>query len=91
MRFCGEKNWSIVHPVAGQLPTGVPSVEVSIVLALDDMALGTFAREKNQILGKKDYINTGFIKYRIEATDEIPLSANSVTNTPPPAAAKAAP
>ena len=52
IRFCGEKKVSIVQPAAGQLPTGVPRVEVSIVLELDDSALGTFAREKNQILKK---------------------------------------
>ena len=50
IRFCGEKKVSIVQPAAGQLPTGVPRVEVSIVLELDDSALGTFARGKNQIL-----------------------------------------
>jgi len=40
IRFWGWKNWSMLQPVDGQLATGIPKVEVSIVLALLDSELG---------------------------------------------------
>jgi hypothetical protein len=56
---------------AGQFPVGVPRVDVSMPVELDEMEAGTLARGKNQI--------------------EIPVSAYSVTNTPPPLLLKSGP
>lgn len=50
IKLCGAKNSSILHPPVGQLATGVPKLDVSILLALDDKLLGTLDRLKNQIL-----------------------------------------
>jgi hypothetical protein len=50
MRFCGAKNWLILQPLVGQLPTGMPSVDVSTFWAPADSDDGTFVRLKNQIL-----------------------------------------
>lgn len=47
---CAEKNSLILHPPLGQLPTGVPSADVSIELVVLETASGTFALGKNQIL-----------------------------------------
>ena len=41
IKFWGSKNWLIEHDVEGQLAVGVPSVDVSIVLAFDEMLEGT--------------------------------------------------
>jgi len=92
MRFWAAKYVSTVHPPAGQFPTGVPRVEVSMVDALDETEEGTDARGKNQILGEKQSSEPETDKgLATERTHEIPLSANSVTHTPPPALAKPAP
>lgn len=50
MRCCGEKKVLLAQSVAGQFPTGTPSVDVSSELELEDKAVGTFARGKNQML-----------------------------------------
>jgi hypothetical protein len=50
MRFCGAKNWLMLQPLVGQLPTGMPSVDVSTFCAPADSDDGTFVRLKNQIL-----------------------------------------
>jgi len=71
MRLCAEKNLSMAQPPVGQLATGVPSVEVSIDVALEETEEGTEEWVKNHI--------------------ETPLSANSVTHTPPPAVENPAP
>ena len=78
----------MLQPVDGQLPTGIPNVAVSRALELDDRELGMDARGKNHILQPQlDYWHERCLEW----THEIPLSANSVTNTPPPAWAEAAP
>lgn len=41
IKFWGSKNWLIEHDVEGQLAVGVPSVDVSIVLAFEEMLEGT--------------------------------------------------
>ena len=46
----------------GQLPTGRPSVEVSIVLELDDTTLGTSARGKNHTLKVDVSVNFPILK-----------------------------
>lgn len=94
MRVCGAKNVSMVQPPAGQLPTGSPSEEVSIEAAVDATDAGTDARGKNQTLQipKAFVINGRSASPSVSSvTHEIPVSANSVTHTPPPALAKPAP
>jgi hypothetical protein len=49
IKFWGSKNCEILQPVEGQLPTGIPKVEVSIVLALLDSELGISDLGKNQM------------------------------------------
>lgn len=44
MSCWGWKKSGILQPAAGQLPTGVPKVVVSIVLSLFDNALGIWER-----------------------------------------------
>lgn len=41
IKLWGAKNWLIEHDVEGQLAVGVPNVDVSRVLAFDEMLLGT--------------------------------------------------
>lgn len=78
----------MLQPVDGQLPTGVPNVAVSRVLELDDRELGMDARGKNHILKPWSVYQTLTLTH---LTHDIPLSANSVTNTPPPACENVAP
>lgn len=49
-RFCGWKNSLELHVVDGQFPMGVPRDDVSTVLELEEMSLGTLARGKNHTL-----------------------------------------
>lgn len=44
MRLCGSKNLSTLQPPVGQFATGVPSVEVSMLLAFELKTLGTWGR-----------------------------------------------
>lgn len=60
----------------------------------EEMEVGTSARVKNQMLrkeSKKGQRRRVEEKREKEGTDLIPVEANSVTQTPPPAAAKGAP
>lgn len=43
----------ISQPPVGQFATGVPRVDVSILLELEEIASGIFARGMNQILQSK--------------------------------------
>lgn len=55
--FCGLKNVFMSQPPVGQFATGVPSVDVSIVDELEEIALDTLARGMNHTL--KIIINRG--------------------------------
>jgi hypothetical protein len=41
MRLWASKNLSTLQPPVGQLATGIPKVDVSMVLELDEKTLGT--------------------------------------------------
>jgi hypothetical protein len=89
IRFCGAKNWLMLQPLVGQLPTGVPSVDVSTFCAPADSDEGTFVRLKNQIL--HEVIQPTSRPQKKRTAYEMPELANSVTHTPPPPAASGAP
>jgi hypothetical protein len=84
------------HPVEGQKATGRPRVEVFIEVAPFETLDGIEAREKNQMLKENTHRQRSAVgalwgREQVERTHETPVSASSVTQTPPPAAANPAP
>jgi hypothetical protein len=88
MRCCALKYVSMAQPAVGQLATGVPRSEVENDDALLEMDVGMLLRLKNQILYRYIMSDPGWKSRRAH---EMPDEANSVTNTPPCAAANFAP
>jgi hypothetical protein len=92
IRFRGSKKVEEAQPVAGQLSTGRPKVNVSIVLELELKTDGTLVRGKGPYTAiDKGYNFCAHIYNCQLMTYEIPVAAYSVTKTPPPACAKPAP
>jgi hypothetical protein len=57
-RFCGSKNVSMVHPVAGKFATGTPKVEVSTLVEPLEIEEGIFWRFK--IASESRFVHRSF-------------------------------
>jgi len=78
-----------LQELAGKLADGVPRAEVSTLFV--DKAEGTLGRYAVEFYQLREYgVMRGGVR-TLKNQILIPVSANSVTHTPPPAWAKAAP
>lgn len=79
----------MLQPPLGQFATGVPRVDVSIEFIVPEIEDGTLLLSKNHTLHDESGSQFSFEKTKERRAYEIPVSAYSVTHTPPPAALNA--